>query len=336
MEKEKKNIDELIANYLNFKSTNLQKMRELEEWIDASKENLQYFMEQLKDYASNTDRNKKAIFDKNKAYKKFKTRIQSSKTKPKNTSFHLSTPWRYAAAIALLCTISYFSYWKGMDCIKANFSNIIVEAPMGSKTRLYLPDGTLVWLNAGSSISYSQGFGVDNRKVTLEGEGYFEVTHNAKIPFFVQTNNLEVKVLGTKFNFCDYKEDAKAMVTLIEGSVALQNLLHAEKSSTLKPDEQAILDKKSGKINIKSSTASNARKWINNCLFFDEERLEDIVKELQRSYNLNIHLANDSLKRIRFYGLFIRQKQSIDEILEDLASTGKIKYKRTTKGIILY
>lgn len=228
MEKEKRHINELISNYLNSKST-LQRIREIEEWINSSRENFQYFIQQLESYTSNTEKNQKVIFDKAKAYKKFRIRIQSSKTQSRNTSFRLSILWHYAAAIVLLCIISYFSYWKGMNCIKANFSNVVVEAPMGSKTKLHLPDGTLVWLNAGSSISYSQGFGINSRKVTLEGEGYFEVTHNDKVPFFVQTNNLEVKVLGTKFNFKDYKEDTRAMVTLIEGCVTLHNLLHPEK-----------------------------------------------------------------------------------------------------------
>jgi len=336
MENEKNHIDALITNYLSCESTDLQKIKELEEWIDISKENLQYFMQQLEHYVSDTDRNGKLNFNKDKAYKRFKHRVQSVGIQQKRTSFRLPVLWRYAAAIVLLCVVSCFSYWKGMDYIKANFSNIVVEAPMGSRAKLYLPDGTLVWLNAGSSISYSQGFGVDNRKVILEGEGYFEVIHNEKVPFFVRANGLEVKVLGTKFNFRDYKEDAKAMVTLIEGCVALHNLLHHEPNSILRPNEQAILDKENGKIDIKSSIASNARKWTNNCLFFDEELLDDIVKELQRSYNIKIHLANDSLKNIRFYGLFIRHEQSIDEILDDLAATGKIQYKRTTTGITLY
>lgn len=335
MENEKNHIDALITHYLSSRSTDLQKIKELEEWIDISKENMQYFMQQLERYFD-TNGNKKLNFDKNKAYKKFKDRVQFVGNATKKAPFRLLPLWRYAAVVALLCTISYFSYWKGIDCIKAHFSTIVVEAPIGSKTKLYLPDGTLVWLNSGSSISYSQGFGVDNRKVILEGEGYFEVTHNEKVPFFVRANGLEVKVIGTKFNFRDYKEDTKATVTLIEGCVLLHNLFCYENTSILKPDEQAILDKKNGKIDIKSLTATNTCKWTNNCLFFDEERLDDIVKELQRSYNLKIYLANDSLKSIRFYGLFIREEQSIDEILNDLASTGKIQYKRTAKGIILY
>ena len=80
--------------------------------------------------------------------------------------------------------------------MKDTFADISVEAPLGSKTKLYLPDGTLVWLNAGSRMTYSQGFGVDNRKVELEGEGYFEVKRNEKVPFFVKTKDLQLQVLG--------------------------------------------------------------------------------------------------------------------------------------------
>lgn len=110
-----------------------------------------------------------------------------------------------------------------------------MEAPLGSRTKLTLPDGTLVWLNAGSRITYSQGFGVGNRKIELIGEGYFEVKRNEEVPFLVKTNSLLVKVLGTKFNFRDYPDDAEAIVSLSEGKVALNNLLKKEKEAFCYP-----------------------------------------------------------------------------------------------------
>ena len=86
----------------------------------------------------------------------------------------------------------------GRSECKDTFADISVEAPLGSRTKLYLPDGTLVWLNAGSRMTYSQGFGVDNRKVELEGEGYFEVQRNEKLPFFVKTKDLQFAGIGNK------------------------------------------------------------------------------------------------------------------------------------------
>ena len=133
--------------------------------------------------------------------------------------FRLSALWRYAAIIAVILAVGCFSYWQGGVNVKDTFADISVEAPLGSRTKLYLPDGTLVWLNAGSRMTYSQGFGVDNRKVELEGEGYFEVQRNEKLPFFVKTKDLQLQVLGTKFNFRDYPEDHEVVVSLLEGKV---------------------------------------------------------------------------------------------------------------------
>lgn len=86
------------------------------------------------------------------------------------------------AAAILIILLPLAGYWGGMETVKSGFSDIVVEAPMGARTKLYLPDGTLVWLNAGSKITYSQGFSVDNRDLTLEGEGYFEVKRNEEVP----------------------------------------------------------------------------------------------------------------------------------------------------------
>ena len=231
---------------------------------------------------------------------------------------------------------SFYNYWQGEVNVKDTFADISVEAPLGSKTKLYLPDGTLVWLNAGSRMTYSQGFGVDNRKVELEGEGYFEVKRNEKVPFFVKTKDLQLQVLGTKFNFRDYPEDHEVIVSLLEGKVELNNLLRKEKEAVLAPDERAVLNKANGLLKVESVTASNASQWTDGYLFFDEELLPDIAKKLERSYNVKIHIANDSLKTFRFYGNFVRREQSIQEVLEALASTEKMQYKIEERNITIY
>ena len=241
-----------------------------------------------------------------------------------------------AAVIVVLFSVSYFSYWRGGISIKEVFSDIIVEAPLGSRTKLTLPDGTLVWLNAGSRITYSQGFGVGNRKIELIGEGYFEVKRNEEVPFLVKTNSLLVKVLGTKFNFRDYPDDAEAIVSLSEGKVALNNLLKKEKEAFLLPNERVVLNKKNGRMHVEYSTVSNALQWTNGYLFFDEELLPDVVKELERSYNVKIQIASDTLNTFRFYGNFVHREQNIQEVLEALSATRKIHYIIEGHNITLY
>ena len=303
-----------------------------------SAENQQYFIRQREIWFSAVSREAASVYDKDKAFENFRNRVESQKEiqSTSRRGFSLSALWRYAAVVAIIIAVGCISYWQGEVNVKDTFADISVEAPLGSKTKLYLPDGTLVWLNAGSRMTYSQGFGVDNRKVELEGEGYFEVKRNEKIPFFVKTKDLQLQVLGTKFNFRDYPEDHEVVVSLLEGKVGLNNLLREEKEAVLSPDERAVLNKANGLLTVESVTASNASQWTDGYLFFDEELLPDIAKELERSYNVKIHIANDSLKTFRFYGNFVRREQNIQEVLEALASTEKMQYKIEERNITIY
>ena len=337
MEEENKHIDELIANYLT-EGLDKNALDELKTWIAASAENQQYFIRQREIWFSAVSREAASVYDKDKAFENFRNRVESQKEiqSTSRRGFSLSALWRYAAVVAIIIAVGCISYWQGEVNVKDTFADISVEAPLGSKTKLYLPDGTLVWLNAGSRMTYSQGFGVDNRKVELEGEGYFEVKRNEKIPFFVKTKDLQLQVLGTKFNFRDYPEDHEVVVSLLEGKVGLNNLLREEKEAVLSPDERAVLNKANGLLTVESVTASNASQWTDGYLFFDEELLPDIAKELERSYNVKIHIANDSLKTFRFYGNFVRREQNIQEVLEALASTEKMQYKIEERTITIY
>lgn len=337
MEEENKHIDELIANYLT-EGLDKNALDELKTWIAASAENQQYFIRQREIWFSAVSREAASVYDKDKAFENFRNRVESQKEiqSTSRRGFSLSALWRYAAVVAIIIAVGCISYWQGEVNVKDTFADISVEAPLGSKTKLYLPDGTLVWLNAGSRMTYSQGFGVDNRKVELEGEGYFEVKRNEKIPFFVKTKDLQLQVLGTKFNFRDYPEDHEVVVSLLEGKVGLNNLLREEKEAVLSPDERAVLNKANGFLTVESVTATNASQWTDGYLFFDEELLSDIAKELERSYNVKIHIANDSLKTFRFYGNFVRREQNIQEVLEALASTEKMQYKIEERNITIY
>ena len=337
MEEENKHIDELIANYLT-EGLDKNALDELKTWIAASAENQPYFIRQREIWFSAVSREAASVYDKDKAFENFRNRVESQKEiqSTSRRGFSLSALWRYAAVVAIIIAVGCISYWQGEVNVKDTFADISVEAPLGSKTKLYLPDGTLVWLNAGSRMTYSQGFGVDNRKVELEGEGYFEVKRNEKIPFFVKTKDLQLQVLGTKFNFRDYPEDHEVVVSLLEGKVGLNNLLREEKEAVLSPDERAVLNKANGLLTVESVTASNASQWTDGYLFFDEELLPDIAKELERSYNVKIHIANDSLKTFRFYGNFVRREQNIQEVLEALASTEKMQYKIEERNITIY
>ena len=154
MKAEKEHIDELIVSYLS-NELDGNAVHELKEWIAASVENEKYFMQRQEIWFSAISVKEDVKYDKSKAFEQFKNRIANQRLNDKREreNFCLSKFWRYAAVIVVLFSVSYFSYWRVGISIKEVFSDIIVEAPLGSRTKLTLPDGTLVWLNAGSRIT---------------------------------------------------------------------------------------------------------------------------------------------------------------------------------------
>jgi transmembrane sensor len=273
-------------------------------------------------------------YDVDQAFERFRKRTGLDQAGRQSYKWYRT--WSVAAvAIVLLGLITVTAYWQGSRQVQSNFSDIVVEAPLGSKTKLTLPDGSTVWLNAGSKMVYSQGFGVSDRKLDFQGEGYFEVEKNDEMPFLVQTHDVNVTVVGTKFNFRNYPEDEEAVVELLEGKVALENQLKEEAVRYLSPNEKMVLHKATGKMDITLAKVKEATLWTENILLFDEDLLPDIVWKLERSYRVQIEIENEDLKQARFYGQFNQLEQNIYDVLDMLSETGKLKYHEEGKVIYL-
>jgi ferric-dicitrate binding protein FerR (iron transport regulator) len=276
-----------------------------------------------------------AKYDKEAAFAAFQKRVWEAEKQPKAKSRHLG--WlKYAAAVAAILSVGYFSFKGGQSNVESSFGDIVITTPQGSRTQLALPDGSRVWLNAGSTISYSQGFGHTTRLVRLIGEGYFEVAHDKKLSFSVESDNMRVKVLGTKFNFRDYPADAEATVSLAEGSVAMNSQKMPADNRLLKPGQRATVDKRTGLIRVEGYEVANACQWTYGRLIFDGQPLPEIVKTLERSYNVKITIHDENLLMLRFYGDFLRQEQTLSEVLDALAATNKIRYELKGKNVTLY
>ncbi len=328
-------IIQLLGNELNEKDK-----EELCQWVNASEANKKYFMDRQEIWFSSIDSEELAKYDGKKAYQLFLDRVEDARRDDEDEARHaFPSRWlAYAAVLAAFCIISYVSYHHGQTTIKSDFANIVIEAPQGSRTKLNLPDGTVVWLNAGSKIAYSQGFGLTDRQVMLTGEGYFEVKKNEKLPFSVKSENLQVNDIGTIFNFSDYPNDAEAVVSLLEGKVSLNDVKHQEKVFYLNPHDQAIFNKSTGNMVINTSAATQETvSWTSGKLILNGQPFGEIVKVLERSYNVKIIVANPNLNHYHFYGDFLRQEESLTDILNDLSATGKLHYKmKDKKTIILY
>ena len=324
MKAEKEHIDELIVSYLS-NELDGNAVHELKEWIAASVENEKYFMQRQEIWFSAISVKEDVKYDKSKAFEQFKNRIANQRLNDKREreNFCLSKFWRYAAVIVVLFSVSYFSYWRGGISIKEVFSDIIVEAPLGSRTKLTLPDGTLVWLNAGSRITYSQGFGVGNRKIELIGEGYFEVKRNEEVPFLVKTNSLLVKVLGTKFNVKAYF-DEKSVVTLAEGKVEVETN-DCKNRLTLKPNEQVSYSGSCGLALEKNINTNTVKLWMKGEGAFIQCRLDHIVRDLERKFDVKIVITDHSLSSEVFTCRF-KDTATIEQVLHLLKETRRLDY----------
>lgn len=331
IEEQHNEIDRLITQYVSGK-LDKESFEELKRWSLLTEANRRYVRDRLEVWFSSGTYRDRTFFDKDKAYELFKQHAAGTKKKKRYT---LSRKMVYRAAVIILILMLPLAYWTGEERVKGNFADIVVEAPMGARTKLYLPDGTLVWLNAASKITYSQGFGVSDRQLALEGEGYFEVTRNEKVPFEIATEEVNLRVLGTKFNFKNYRDDEEVTVNLMEGKVLLRNELKEMPRLCLQPNEKMVLNKRTGEMSKQKSNTAYLNAWTNNELFFDEELLKDIAKRLMRSYNVQIEVADSSQSK-RFYGSFKISGNTIKEVLDEMAGTKRMKYRYENEKYILY
>ncbi len=204
----------------------------------------------------------------------------------------------------------------------------LVETPRGGQYQIILPDGTRVWLNAASSLRFPLSFAsMEDRKVELKGEAYFEVTKDKKHPFKVINEGQEVKVLGTHFNINSYKDEGAIKTTLLEGSVVVtsdytKNGVREEVK--IKPGEQAILTEKG--INVVEKDVEEVMDWKNGDFIFQKESLKQIMSKVGRWYNVDVAYEKDVNTGLTFSGQMSRSK-NIKEILTNLESTGEIEFE---------
>ena len=176
---------------------------------------------------------------------------------------------------------------------------LMVKAESGSRTELTLPDGTNVKLNSASRLSYLGNYGIKERRVQLTGEAFFNVAHDSKHPFIVQTGELQVMVLGTSFNVSSYENQENISIVLLKGKVDVY--VNKQRYSML-PDDKIIYDKQTRKVTASKVYSKDYIEWTKGSLYFDNESLLNIAKVLERTYNIKIQFDTERLKKLRFSG----------------------------------
>lgn len=252
------------------------------------------------------------------------------------TSFKLPWRWgRWVAAAVLVALLPLGGYLWGVRTSSGHLSGVTMETAFGARTMVYLPDSTLVWLNAGSKLAYSRNYGVSDRKVTLQGEALFDVRHNKKLPFEVNSKEVNLKVLGTRFVFSDYPDDKTVTIDLVRGKVFLEGNTENKQQLYLSPNERMVLCKETGRMRKQAIDATLSDSWTKGRLFFDEVSLADIAKELSRSYNVRIKVM-PSMQDDVFYGSFDMKQNTLEDILRIISSTKQMKYRYKDGEYILY
>ena len=203
-----------------------------------------------------------------------------------------------------------------------------LSTPRGGQYRLMLPDKSLVWLNAQSSITFPSAFIGKERKVSVTGEVYFEVSKDKTRPFIVETGDADVEVLGTQFNVNIYPDEENAAVTLLEGSIKLS---HNNTSKILIPGQQAIFNKNANNIQLKNVEVDNFVDWKNGLFIFEDASVPEVMRQIERWYDVDVKYVGKT-PDIKFNGV-VSRNNNVSKLLKLLQTAGNIEFNINNKTI---
>ena len=221
---------------------------------------------------------------------------------------------------------------RDKDRLKINSDDLLASSvvkmnrivtPIGGEYQVELPDGTKVWLNADSYLEFPSKFSDTQRKVIAKGEVYFDVASNKDWPFVVESQGVELKVLGTEFNLRAYSDDDYITTTLVEGSVLVSNSF--KKSLKLSPGNQVVIGVHDNQMNENKADIESVTAWRNGRFIFKKRRVEDIMYDLARWYDVKIFFSNSAVKDVSMT-LDVPRYGSIDDILNLMEGTRELSF----------
>ena len=239
-----------------------------------------------------------------------------------------------------------------------NITYTEIRAPYGARTEIVLPDGSTVWLNAGSKIRYMNIFNRDNREIQLNGEAYFKVAKNADLPFDVKTGDLDIQALGTEFNVKSYDDEDIIETTLVEGKIAIQQGLKKKGTIYLEPHQQAVYIKYNKNLTVNDMNAVREAKpevlkfrkgiiyiaekidpqpiiaWKDNRLILKGEELSSLVIKLERKYDVKFIFGSEKLKGFRFSGTL--ENETLTQVLDVIKLSAPLGYKLQGKSVLIF
>ena len=362
---------ELIGKYLS-KELKAEDQLHFDEWLNESEHNREE-LNRIHKYTAYLEANiaiQAADIEKARIMTDFKIWKNSLRTKQENESLNkklkIRNAYRIAVVILLLIANAFVLLYIFPPKISSGFTEVI--SPLGSRTQLKLADGTKVWLNAGSTLKYANNFSKVNRAVQIEGEAFFDVTHDPLHPFVVNASSVNLTVLGTAFNIRAYRDENTIETTLVHGIVEIQKTRQAKGDQIifLKPNEKALYikdenklfintkvtsdkkdenkktqpevnstDKVSSKDAVQESTleVKNTIAWKEGYLVFDNEPLSDIMVTLSRRYNVNFTYSNKDVLKYRFTGKF--KETTLEQVLQVIMLTSPLEADVKQNNVII-
>lgn len=297
---------------------------EIRRWLDDSNDNKKIYRDLQDIWLVTGSFPDHFLPDKTKAWQKVRQQIHS----PQRNFYLLRRVGQIAAAVIVVI----LSIWTGtkLDQLQQVTQFTEVISPAGQKTRIILPDSSIVLLNGHSQIRYSLNFN-DHRRVELKGEGYFEVRKDLSRPFVVGTSELDVKVFGTSFNVKAYEDDQKVEIGLKSGKVGIER--GEDEIVQLVPGQVATFDKKEHKLDVGRMDINLVSAWTRDEMVFDEVRLEEIIKYMERWYGVEIRVAPELLDGELL--TFKVKTESLNELLKLVSLLKPIKFQIDGKQVVI-
>lgn len=298
----------------------IDEMKMVKEWSEASEENNKLFRRERKLF------NTMILVGHSK-----KTDMPVKEIKKKN--FFIREFLKIASVVLITVGITAALFSIGEDKDNVNIAMQTITVPAGQRVNLELPDGSNVWLNAGTRMQYPVSFMKDKREIILDGEAYFEVAHNEKSPFVVHTHALDVEVLGTKFNVEAYSKRKTFETSLIQGKVRVNSSENKNISVTLLPNQKTTL--KDGKLVVSKIDDFNVYRWKEGLYCFKSKPFAEIMQDLERYYDLKIQLDKQSIAKVALTGKF-RISDGLDYALRVLQNDVAFTYRRDKENDVIY
>lgn len=313
----------VVLRYIR-NSVSEEERMQVDNWLKEDPENEKALLQIARIYYSCRTQERLLSRDPLHAYWEVRQKINGRKRKM----------WFQRACVAAACFVgvlivsSAISFWTQKEVLQPSSQMVTVQANAGMRTHFNLPDGTVVYLNSGSTLSYPLPYDEKERRVNLSGEAYFKVAHNPDQPFVVSVRDdrMRVKVLGTEFNLQAYNGDDNIGTTLVSGSVMLEvrDDHKTIQEAKLIPSEKAILDLSSGNISVQKVNTEYETAWIEGRLMFKDLPLPQVLKKLSYFYNVKFEVQDSVINSYCFTGTF--ENKQLSQVLDYLKISSQIDY----------